>query len=62
MGEQDSREAHDRFVEHLKGLRISHQYVILPGVAHNLGLYYEKTGSEMAHFLADRFASTGSKP
>jgi S-formylglutathione hydrolase FrmB len=57
VGEQDSREAHDRFVEHLKGLRIGPQYVILPGVAHNLGLYYEQTGTEMVHFLADRFAS-----
>jgi hypothetical protein len=34
---------------------------VLPGVAHNLGLYYEKTGTEMIHFLAKRFAGVGGK-
>jgi endo-1,4-beta-xylanase len=47
---------HAPFIEQLKALQIPLRYVVLKGVAHNLGMYYEKTGPEFVEFLGGGFA------
>lgn len=56
VGDKDSTYArHKPVVQSLKEAEYPFRYRVLEGVAHNLGLYYEKTGEEMALFLSEGF-------
>jgi endo-1,4-beta-xylanase len=58
VGDQDiTFSGHAPFVENLKRLQISHEYRILEGVGHNLGIYYQKTSADIVRFIADSLAS-----
>lgn len=43
------------FIERLDRAKFPYRCKILPGVTHNMGQYYEKTGDELVRFLADKF-------
>lgn len=53
VGDNDQTySGHAPFLKTLEELKIPHTYRVLPGVGHNLGAYYEKTGTEIARFIA----------
>ena len=52
VGDQDPTfKGHPAVVEALKQAGLKHEYRVLEGVPHNLGLYYEKASYDMSHFL-----------
>ena len=54
VGDKDlTYSSHAPFLKTLDDLKIPYTYHELPGVEHNLGVYYDKTGTEFAHFVAD---------
>jgi enterochelin esterase-like enzyme len=50
-GDNDRPESFKNFSEILKKEKISHQVLILPDTNHNLGLYYERSVSQLLAFL-----------
>lgn len=52
VGDKDlTYEGHKPVVDKLKDLGIAHEWIVLPGVDHNLGVYYQKTGEDFVRFL-----------
>ena len=47
---------HAPVLDALKELKIPYEYKELPGVDHNLGTYYSKTGAELVKFVTADFA------
>jgi endo-1,4-beta-xylanase len=57
VGDKDLTYAsHAPFIEALKDLKVPYEYQILPGVEHNLGVYYEQTGTKFVKFVTAGFA------
>ena len=50
-GDRDRPDAFESLVQKLSELEIPHEVVVLPDTPHNLGLYYQRSGSKMAQFL-----------
>lgn len=56
VGDQDiTYNGHKPVLERLEQAKYPIRYRMLEGVPHNLGLYYEKTGEELARFLTEKF-------
>jgi enterochelin esterase-like enzyme len=56
VGDKDITFAgHKPVVEAMEQAKYPVRYKVLEGVAHNLGLYYEKTGEELVTFLTEKF-------
>lgn len=51
-GDRDRPEGNREFANHLDGLGIANELVILKDTDHNLGLYYERSAEPMMRFLA----------
>lgn len=63
VGDQDPTYAgHAPFLARLRDAQMPFAYRVLPGVGHNLGVYYEKTGDEMVRFLTRDFAGSARAP
>jgi enterochelin esterase-like enzyme len=61
VGDKDLTFAgHAAFIQALEELKLPHTYHVLKGVDHNLGVYHEQTGAEMARFVTAGFA--GASP
>ncbi|MCM3869904.1 MAG: esterase family protein [Pyrinomonadaceae bacterium] len=59
VGDQDPTKAWQTvFSDQLVRLKLRHEYRVLAGVSHNLGLYYEQTGMEVIQFLANWSAAS----
>jgi enterochelin esterase-like enzyme len=57
VGDKDlTYSSHAPFIEALKELKLPYEYQVLPGVEHNLGVYYEQTGPKMVKFVTSGFA------
>jgi len=50
---------HAPIIDALKELNIAAEYQVLPGVDHNLGIYYTQTGAKLVKFVTSGFAATG---
>jgi len=56
VGDKDLTFAsHAPFIEALKDLKVPYEYQVLPGVEHNLGVYYEQTGTKFVKFVTAGF-------
>ena len=53
-GERDRPDALASLAEKLHESKISRRIVALKDTPHNLGLYYQRAGKEMARFLGSR--------
>jgi endo-1,4-beta-xylanase len=64
VGDQDQTfQGNEAFHKTLEEAKYSHTYQVLPGVPHNLGMYYEKTGEDLVAFLGEGLAvTTASDP
>ena len=58
-GEQDRPEAFRPLAEKLRALNIDQEMVVLPETPHNLGLYYQRAGTNMIRFLGRRLMKPG---
>jgi S-formylglutathione hydrolase FrmB len=57
VGDKDITYAsHAPFIEALQDLKVPYEYQVLPGVEHNLGVYYEQTGTKFVKFVTAGFA------
>jgi len=57
VGDKDMTYAsHAPLIEALKELKLAHEVQVLPGVDHNLGVYYEQTGTQLVKFVTSGFA------
>src|SRR5580700_4481416 len=57
VGDKDLTYAsHAPFIDALKDLKVPYEYQVLPGVEHNLGVYYQQTGTKFVKFVAAGFA------
>jgi enterochelin esterase-like enzyme len=57
VGDKDLTYAsHAPFIEALNELKVPYEYEVLPGVEHNLGKYYEQTGTKLVKFVTAGFA------
>lgn len=56
VGDADlTYEGHKPLAAKFQELGITHEYRVLEGVGHNLGVYYQKTGDDFVRFLAKEF-------
>lgn len=56
VGDKDlTFDSHAPVIEAFKASNISYDYRVLPGVDHNLGVYYSDTGKDFVQFLAKNF-------
>jgi len=56
VGDKDlTFRSHEPVIKNLVETRYPHQYKVLEGVPHDLGIYYEKTADELVLFLASGF-------
>jgi enterochelin esterase-like enzyme len=59
VGDQDiTFQGNEAFHKTLEETKYPHTYRVLPGVPHNLGMYYEKTGEDLVRFLGEGLAVT----
>lgn len=57
VGDKDLTYAsHAPFIAVLHELKVPYEYQVLPGVEHNLGVYYEQTGTKLVKFVTAGFA------
>ncbi len=63
VGDKDMTfNSHAAFIDTLKELKVPYEYQVLPGVEHNLGVYYEQTGAKFVKFVTEGFVDLPNNP
>lgn len=62
VGEKDSLEAHNAYVDRLRELKIPNEYDVLPKIGHELDKYYSLSGDHVVKFLGDQLRADKLAP